>query len=120
MVVNFSRTHAIYDYIFIGGTKELDGGAPIERVASFEYLCTFFDDNLKWQSNTDYTYGKLRWNFYAVYCYFIQSLIKPILLYYFELWYNYATDKTERKTDKTFFAEQFWSGHGFLFGELCL
>ena len=66
MVVNFGRTYAISDYIFIGGTKELDGGAPIEREASFNYLCTFFDDNLKWQSNTDHIYGRLRQNFYAV------------------------------------------------------
>ena len=119
MVVNFSRTYAIYDYIFIGGTKELDGGVPIERVASFKYLCTFFDDNLKWQSNTDYTYGKLRWNFYAVSRfkhfrpnkqqrdYFIQSLIKPILLYYFELWYNYATDTQKERLTKPFLQNSF-------------
>ena len=39
MVVNFSRTYATCDYIFISGN-------PIERVASFKYLGTFFDDNL--------------------------------------------------------------------------
>ena len=112
MVVNFSRTYAIYDYIFISGN-------PIERVSSFKYLGTFFDDNLKWQSNTDYIYGKLRQRFYAFSRfkhfrpnkqqrdYFIQSLIKPILLYNFELWYNYATDKQKERLTKPFSQNNF-------------
>ena len=85
----------------------------------FKYLGTFFDDNLKWQSNTDYIYGKLRQRFYAFSRfkhfrpnkqqrdYFIQSLIKPILLYNFELWYNYATDKQKERLTKPFSQNSF-------------
>ena len=48
MVVGFSRTYDIYDYLFINGN-------PIERVdtCTFKYLGTFFDSNLKLLSNTD-------------------------------------------------------------------
>ena len=58
MAVNFSRTYAINDYNFISGN-------PIEQVASFKYLGTFFDNNLKWQSNIDYVKGKLRQRFFT-------------------------------------------------------
>ena len=107
MVVNFSRTCGIYDYIFI---KE----NPIERVGTFKYLGTFFDDNLKWQSNTSYIYGKLKQRFYAFSRfshfkpnraqkdYFIQSLIKPVLTFNFELWFNSATNKQKEKLKKPF------------------
>ena len=50
MVVNFSKTYAIYDYNFFFS------GNPFERVASSKCLGTFIVDNLKWQSNADYTY----------------------------------------------------------------
>ena len=58
MVVNFSKSCAIYDYVFINGN-------PIEKVESFKYLGTIFDNDLKWSSNTDYIYGKVKKRFYA-------------------------------------------------------
>ena len=60
---------------------------------------------MKWQSHSDYVYGKLNQCFYAFsqFCHFkpntaqkhhfIRSLIKPVFTYNFELWYNSATKK---------------------------
>ena len=102
MVVNFSRTYGIYDYLFINGS-------PIERVNTFKYLGTFFDSNHKWQSNTDYICGKLKQRFYAFSRfkhfkpdksqrdYFIASLIQPTFSYNIELWFNYATVTQKEK-----------------------
>ena len=96
MVVNFSKSCAIYDYSFINGRSS---------VSSFKYLGIYFDNDLKWQSNSDYVYGKLKQRFYAFSqffhfkpstaqkYYFIRSLIKPVFTYNFELWYNSATKK---------------------------
>ena len=58
MVVNFSRTYGIYDNISVYDKV-------IECVDSFKYLGIYFDDNLKWLSNTNYIHGKLKQRFYA-------------------------------------------------------
>ena len=85
MDVNFSRTYAIFGYIFISGN-------PNEHVASFKCLGIFLDDKLEWHSVTDDICGKLRKCFYAFSCfkhfrpiiqqrdYFTLSLIKPVSL----------------------------------------
>ena len=84
MVVSFSRSYGIYDYLFIDNNV-------IEKVEDFKYLGTFFSCDLKWQSNTDYIYRKLRQRFYAFSKFkhfkptskqkqhFIESLIFPVL-----------------------------------------
>ena len=98
MVVNFSKSCALYDYIFINGN-------PIEKVDSFKYLGIFFDCDLKWCSNTEYVYSKPKKRFYAFSRFkyfkpnqyqqhnFIQSLIQPIFTYNIELWYTGATER---------------------------
>ena len=52
MVVNFCKSCALYEYIFINGNS-------IEKVDSFKYLGSFFNCDLKWCSNTEYVYSKL-------------------------------------------------------------
>ena len=52
MVVNFCKSCALYEYIFINGNS-------IEKVDSFKYLGSFFNCDLKWCSNTEYFYSKL-------------------------------------------------------------
>lgn len=49
MVVSFSKSKAIHDYVFTNGN-------PTEKVSSFKYLHvgTIFDNDLKWSSNTQY------------------------------------------------------------------
>ena len=90
MVLSFSRTYAVYDYLFINNS-------PIEHVANFKYLGTVFSNDLKWHANTEVLYNKIKSRFYAfskfkdfkpTSCqkqYFIQSLIVPILFYNIEL-----------------------------------
>ena len=113
MVVNFSKSCAIYDYVFINGN-------PIEKVESFKYLGTIFDNDLKWSSNTDYIYGKVKKRFYAFSRFkhfrpsikqkhhFIQSLIQPVLTYNIELWYNGATDKQKDKLQEPFIRNDYF------------
>mgnify|MGYP001804222473 CR=1 FL=1 len=60
IVVNFSKSCVIYDYVFIYGN-------PIEKVESLKYLGTIIDNDLKWSSNTEYVYGKVKKRFYALY-----------------------------------------------------
>ena len=84
MVVNFSKSCAIYDYVFINDNS-------IEKVESFKYLGTIFDNDLRRSSNTDYIYGKVKKRFCALSRFkhfrasieqkhhFIQSLIQPVL-----------------------------------------
>ena len=122
MVVSFSRTYSIYDYLFINGS-------PIERVDTFKYLGTFFDSNLKWQSNTDYIYGKLKQRFYAFSRfkhfkpdksqrdYFIASLIQPIFSYNIELWFNYATVTQKEKLLYPFERNDFYLDANFFVQE---
>ena len=101
MVLSFSRTYAVYDYLFINNS-------PIEHVANFKYLGTVFSNDLKWHANTEVLYSKIKSRFYAfskfkdfkpTSCqkqYFIQSLIVPILFYNIELWF-YSCTKGERQ-----------------------
>jgi hypothetical protein len=92
MVLSFSRTHAIYDYLFINGS-------PIEKVEHFKYLGVIFSNSLKWHEHCTYINSKLRSRFYAFSKFkhfktsilqqehFIKTLIFPILEYNIELWY---------------------------------
>ena len=56
MVLSFSRTYAVYDYLFINNS-------PIEHAGNFEYLGMVFSNDLKWYANTEILYSKSR--FYA-------------------------------------------------------
>ena len=58
MFVSFSRTHSVCDYVFVDGKL-------IDKVDDFKYLGTFFGANLKWSSNTDHIYKKLKQRFFA-------------------------------------------------------
>ena len=40
MLVSFSGTYGVYDYLFISGS-------PIELLDTFQYIGTFFDGNIK-------------------------------------------------------------------------
>ena len=66
MVMHFSKSCAIYDYIFVNGQSS---------VFPLKHLGIYFDNDLKWQSNSDYVYGKLKQRFYAFsqFCHFKTS-----------------------------------------------
>ena len=108
MVLSFSRSYFPCDYVFINGNL-------IERVDNFKYLGTFFNDNLKWSSNTDNVYSKLRQRFFAFSKFkhfkpnsaqrvnFIETLILPVLTYNIELWFYSATQAERDKLLKNFF-----------------
>ena len=114
MVVSFSRTFGIYDYLFIDGS-------PIEKVEHFKYLGTIFSDNLKWHENTDCVNSKLRSRFYAFSKFklfnptvsqkehFIKTLIFPILTYNIELWYFSSTINDRAKLLKLFDRNNFYT-----------
>ena len=62
MIVNSSKTCAIFYYVLINGNplnSTIQCGNPFEKVDSFKCLGTIFDNDLKWSSNTDYIYGKV-------------------------------------------------------------
>ena len=46
MVVNFSKSCAMYDIVVINGNT-------IEKAESFKQLGTMIDNDFKWSSNTD-------------------------------------------------------------------
>ena len=108
MVLSFSRTYAIYDYLFINSQ-------PIEKAEHFKYLGTYFSHDLKWHENTCYTYKKLRARFYCFSKFkqfdpsksqkhdFIETLILPIFMYNIELWYFSATQGNRDKLLRLFF-----------------
>ena len=114
MVVSFSRTFGIYDYLFIDGS-------PIEKVEHFKYLGTIFSDNLKWHENTDCVNSKLRSRFYAFSKFklfnptvsqkehFIKTLIFPILTYNIELWYFSSSINDRAKLLKLFDRNNFYT-----------
>ena len=114
MVLSFSRSYFPCDYVFIDGNL-------IERVDNFKYLGTFFNDNLKWSSNTDNVYSKLRQRFFAFSKFkhfkpnsaqrvnFIETLILPVLTYNIELWFYSATQTERDKLLKNF------SRNGYVF-----
>ena len=54
-----------------------------DKVESFKYLGTNFDNDFKWRSNTDYVYGKVKKIFYA---YFRFKHFRPASAC---LWYPY-------------------------------
>ena len=107
MVLSFSRSYAIYDYLFIAGQ-------PIDKVDHFKYLGTIFSSSLKWHENSDCINGKLRSRFYAFSKFkqfkpsqsqkdhFIRTLIFPILTYNIELWHFSSTVKERTKLLKHF------------------
>ena len=107
MVLSFSRSYAIYDYLFIAGQ-------PIDKVDHFKYLGTIFSSNLKWHENSDCINGKLRSRFYAFSKFkqfkpsqsqkdhFIRTLIFPVLTYNIKLWHFSSTVKERTKLLKHF------------------
>ena len=119
MIVSFSRTHSVCDYVFIDGKL-------IDKVDDFKYLGTFFGANLKWSSNTDHIYKKLKQRFFAFSKFkhfkpneqqrnhFIRSLIFPILTYNIELWYNSANQFERDKLLKPFDRNNFDTDINFL------
>ena len=104
MVLSFSRSYAIYDYLFIAGQ-------PIDKVDHFRYLGTILStcSSLKWHENSDCINGKLRSRFYAFSKFkqfkpsqsqkdhFIRTLIFHILTYNIELWHFSSTVKERTK-----------------------
>ena len=58
MVCDFSRSQNITSSVFING-------AEIEKVFDFKYLGTFFSEDMRWHSNSDSVYKKIRSQFYA-------------------------------------------------------
>ena len=100
MVFDFSKSHDVTSSVFIDGIE-------IERVLDFKYLGTFFSEDLKWHTNSDKLYKKIKSRFYAFskfksfnpsneQCFnFIQSLVLPILLYNSEMWF-YSCTESER------------------------
>ena len=97
MVFDFSRSQNVTSSVFING-------AEIEKVFDFKYLGTFFSEDLRWHSNSDSLYKKIKSRFYAFskfksfnpsedQCFkFIQSLVLPILLYNSEMFFNSCTE----------------------------
>ena len=97
MVFDFSRSQIVTSSVFIDG-------AEIEKVFDFKYLGTFFSEDLRWHSNSDSLYKKIKSRFYAFskfksfnpsedQCFkFIQSLVLPILLYNSEMFFNSCTE----------------------------
>ena len=119
MVVSFSRTHFVQDYIFIDGRL-------IEKVNDFKYLGTFFNVNLKWSRNTDHIFKKLKQRFFAFSKFkhfnpnekqrttFIQTLIFPIYTYNIELWYHSANQYERDKLIAPFTRIHFYTDINFL------
>ena len=107
MVLSFSRSYDIYDYLFIAGQ-------PIDKVDHFKYLGTILSSSLKWHENSDCINGKLRSRFYAFSKFkqfkpsqsqkdhFIRTLIFHILTYNIELWHFSSTVKERTKLFKHF------------------
>ena len=98
MVCDFSRSQNITSSVFING-------AEIEKVFDFKYLGTFFSEDMRWHSNSDSVYKKIRSQFYAFskfksfnpsedqYFKFVHSLVLPILLYNSEMCFNSCTEE---------------------------
>ena len=107
MVLSFSRTFAIYDYLFINGSV-------IDKVEHFKYLGTTFSNSLKWCENSNCLNSKIRSRFYAFSKFkhfkpnayqrdhFIKTLIFPVLTYNIELWYFSATVNDRKRLLKHF------------------
>ena len=58
MVLSFSKTYDVYDYLFINNR-------PIEHVANFKYIGTVFSNDLKWHANTEVLYSMIKSRFYV-------------------------------------------------------
>ena len=58
MVFDFSKSHDVTSSVFIDGIE-------IECVLDFKYLGTFFSEDLKWHTNSDELYKKIKSRFYA-------------------------------------------------------
>ena len=120
MVVNFSRTKQVTSSVSLDGKD-------IEKVNNFKYLGTYFSNDLKWHTNTDYIYSKLKSRFYAFYKFksfkpshsqqvnFIKILVLPILLYNAEIWFFSASKIEVNKLVRLF---KSWNSESFYISEM--